>query len=865
MVKLSKTRQSIVVLAASCCMGCISWGTPAEVQAHSLSSKDDDTDLHSASTVYLRKDTKDKTQEIKGDWPFPFWNPNLPTPERVNDLVERLTLEEKVQQMSYGGANLNGPAPAIPRLEIKPYQWGTECLTGDVEPPTGPSTAFGQALGLAASFNRVLLYDVARAISDEVRAKHNNYSANHEYMFHSGLSCWSPVINIFRQPLWGRGQETYGEDTVLTSVLAKAYVTGLQGNNSRYVEAIAGCKHFDAYAGPEDIPSSRFSFSANVSTRDWRMTFLPAFQACVEANVQSVMCSYNAINGIPACAHQYMITDVLRKEWGFDGYVVSDQGAIEMIDVGITLHGHHYAEDWLHAAVDAVSAGVDLEDANFHDVILFRNAFTYLSDAVNQGLLNVSYLDASVKRLFTARMRLGEFDPVSMNPYNRLNVNSSVDTPHHRSLARESAREMQVLLKNQPITSGSGEPILPLSVSSLKSQHSRIQLFGPQGNSSNSLFGDYAPAPSFVVTPVQGIFSIFSKGYDQNSNPTNPKFATWKNGTGSSSTELGDANSTISFTQGCDSVYCSFYDNASVINASRNADVAVLFMGLSQDIEAEGHDRSTVELPGHQMQMIQDVANNVPEGTPVILYIFTCGPVDVTWAQNIDNVHAIVQGFYPAQSTGDAVSDILFGNTDAGGRLPVTWPTNMSQVLPMSNYSMSGRTYRYWFDDSSQSSPLYPFGYGLSFTEWKYLSLDISKSQVSPCEQITGSITFINAGSFKGDEVAQIYVRWGNDQLPVPDVQLVNFTRVVGVNPGEQSVFDFTISPRDLGFYANVSDSSPAGKDYGGYWETANGTLTIYAGGQQPDFNGRVKPRVPSNVLKQTVNIVGERRPLSHC
>ena len=195
---------------------------------------------------------------------------------------------------------------------------------------------------------------MARAISDEVRAKHNNYTANKEYMFHSGLSCWSPVINIFRQPLWGRGQETYGEDPILTSTLAKAYVTGLQGNNSRYVEAIAGCKHFDAYAGPEDIPSSRFSFSANVSTRDWRMTFLPAFQACVEANVQSVMCSYNAINGIPACAHQYMITDVLRKEWGFDGYVVSDQGAIEKIDIGITFKGHHYAKNWLHVCVNVV-------------------------------------------------------------------------------------------------------------------------------------------------------------------------------------------------------------------------------------------------------------------------------------------------------------------------------------------------------------------------------------------------------------------------------------------------------------------------------------------------------------------------------
>lgn len=299
-------------------------------------------------------------------------------------------------------------------------------------------------------------------------------------------------------------------------------------------------------------------------------------------------------------------------------------------------------------------------------------------------------------------------------------------------------------------------------------------------------------------------------------------------------------------------------------------------------------------MPGHQLQMIQDVASNVPAGTPVILYIFTCGPVDITWAQNSDNIHAIVQGFYPAQSTGDAVADILFGNTDAGGRLPVTWPQSMEQVrfsydtvlnvelfllnmlygmllvekfqVPaMSNYTMKGRTYRYWFADKTHSSPLYPFGYGLSYASWEYQSLSLSTNRASPCDSINGTVSVKNVGSVAGDEVPQIYIRWSDTTLPMPDLQLVNFTRFVNVQPGSSRTFEFSIEPKMLSFYGNVSESSPAGKDYGGYWETSNGTITLFAGGQQPDFNNFVKPRVPSNILEKTVDIVGNRRPLSQC
>ncbi|CAI8019306.1 Xylan 1,4-beta-xylosidase [Geodia barretti] len=417
---------------------------------------------------------------------FPFRNTSLPFDERVKDLVGRLTLEEMVAQMSHGGANNNGPAPAIPELGINPYQWGTECISGDVD--AGPATSFPESIGLAAAFDYQLLYTFARAVSNEVRAKNNNYTAHGDYSFHTGLSCWSPVINILRDPRWGRNQETYGEDPWLSGYLGRAYVTGLQGNNSRYVEANAGCKHFDVHGGPENIPVSRFSFNANVTTRDWRMTFLPQFRACIEAGAWSVMCSYNSINGVPACANKELLTDILRNEWGFKGYVVSDQGAIENI-----MSAHHYTNSTVATAEVAVNAGTCLEDANEED-----NVFASIGQAVSEGLITDATVIDAVSRLFLVRMRLGEFDPPEMNPYTKLKVEDYVQSEAHRQLSLEAAMASAVLMKND-MTMGMTLPITTPVNSAC--------VVGPFINDPSLYFGDYSPTlmPEYIVTVQDGL------------------------------------------------------------------------------------------------------------------------------------------------------------------------------------------------------------------------------------------------------------------------------------------------------------------------------------------------------------------------
>ncbi|KAG8588427.1 hypothetical protein GDO81_005970 [Engystomops pustulosus] len=352
--------------------------------------------------------------------------------------------------MARGGVMKNGPAPAIPHLGIKPYNWNTECLRGDAQAP-GYATSYPQALGLAASFSSELIFKVANATATEVRAKHNYFMSVGNYDDHTGLSCFSPVINIMRHPLWGRNQETYGEDPYLSGLLATAFVKGLQGDHPRYIKANAGCKHFDAHGGPENIPVSRFSFDAKVEERDLRMTFLPQFQACVEAGTYSIMCSYNRVNGIPACANKKLLTDILRSEWGFKGYVVSDEGAIEFI-----MLAHKYTSSFLDTAIASVNSGCNLE-LTFN---LTNNVFMSIKDAVHLGNITLETVKERLYPLFYTRMRLGEFDPPEMNPYSSLDL-SSVQNQEHRDLAVEAAIKSFVLLKNQNHT-------LPLDIGSIR-------------------------------------------------------------------------------------------------------------------------------------------------------------------------------------------------------------------------------------------------------------------------------------------------------------------------------------------------------------------------------------------------------------
>ncbi|KAM7138734.1 uncharacterized protein RBU57_016486 isoform 2-T2 [Macrochelys suwanniensis] len=724
---------------------------------------------------------------------YPFRDPTLPWEQRLDDLIGRLTLPELVLQMARGGAKYNGPAPPIERLGIKPYNWNTECLRGDGEAP-GWATAFPQALGLAASFSPELIHRVANATATEVRAKHNYFVSTGNYGDHTGLSCFSPVLNIMRHPLWGRNQETYGEDPFLSAELAVAFVQGLQGNHPRYVKASAGCKHFSVHGGPENVPVSRLSFDAKVQERDWRMTFLPQFQACVHAGSYSVMCSYNRINGVPACANRKLLTDILRAEWGFRGYVVSDEGAVELI-----MLAHHYTRSFLETAIASVNAGCNLE-LSFS---LMGNVFMSISEAVAQGNITLETVRARVRPLFYTRLRLGEFDPPAMNPYSALDL-SAVQSPAHRTLAVEAAVKSFVLLKNERGT-------LPLSVQALTGK--RIAVVGPFADNPRVLFGDYAPIPypQYIYTPRRGLETL----------PAN-----------------------VSFAAGCNEPKCQRYSPGEVEGAVRAADVVVVCLGTGTDLETEANDRRDLSLPGHQQELLQDTVAWAA-GHPVILLLFNAGPLDVGWAQAHHGVGAILACFFPAQATGIAIAKVLLGEEGASpaGRLPATWPAGMDQVPAMENYTMEGRTYRYY----GPGAPLYPFGYGLSYTTFLYRDLALSPTALPLCANLSVSVVVENTGPRDGEEVVQLYLRWAQPSVPVPRWQLVGFRRVP-VAAGRAAKLLFLVTHVQRAVWAEQ-------------WLLEPGAFTLFVGGQQPGQETRAR----SEVLQAEFTVTGTTRPLSRC
>ena len=711
-----------------------------------------------------------------------FRDTTLSWESRVEDLVARLTLDEKVGQMAHGGAENNGPAPPITRLGIKPYQWGTECISGNVW--AGPATSFPMALGMSATFNYNLVYKVAMATSIEVRAANNDYVSRDVYDFHTGLSCWSPVVNIMRDPRWGRNQETYGEDPWLSGYLARAFVTGLQGNHSRYVRVNAGCKHFDAHGGPEN---GRYSFDAKVSERDWRMTFLPQFRACVEAGSWSIMCSYNQINGVPACANKKLLTDILRKEWHFKGYVVSDQEALEHI-----LNSHHYASSMVEAATVAVNAGTCLEDGGKWD-----NVFSHIGEAVRKGMIRNATITDAVRRLFMVRMRLGEFDPPGMNPYKRLNVSDFVQSDGHRKLSLQAALESFVLLKNDKARG------LPLTTPA-----QTACIVGPFIDNPPATFGFYVPRimKDYVVTPLQGI-----KG---------------------ESKIVG--RDSIKSASGCKDAFCKSYNSNEVVNACSEAELAIVCLGTGPSVETEHLDRSDINLPGNQLQLLKDAVNST-QGR-VVLVLYNGGPVDITWAKQSKKVVAIVENFFPAQSAGTALAMILTGKYNPAGRLPFTWPASLDQVPPISNYSMVNRTYRYF-----SAEPLYPFGFGLSYTEFKYSNISAVMYRTGTVKtrmSITVRVSVTNKGRFNGDEVVQVYISWPEQYRAIAPIRQLVGVKRVHIKRKRTINLKFVITSKQLQLYTER-------------WEVVPGVMQVYVGGQQP----MQKNSAPSNVLKSTFTI----------
>jgi beta-glucosidase len=839
-----------------------------------------------------------------------YLNTSLPLERRVDDLVGRLTLEEKVSQMM-------NKSSAIDRLGIPLYDWWNEALHGVAN--SGVATVFPQAIGLGATWNTGLMHDVANVISDEARAKYNDAVSRDNHKRFYGLTFWSPNINIFRDPRWGRGQETYGEDPFLTSGMGIAFVRGMQGDDPRYLKTIATPKHFAVHSGPE---SERHVFNVLPTEHDLWETYLPAFNATItEAGAGSIMCAYNSLNGEPVCASKRMMTDILRRDWGFGGYVVSDCDAV----ADIYKH-HNFAKTEEEAAAIAVRAGTDLTCGYEYRALI---------PAVKKGLITEAEIDRSVKRLFAARFRLGLFDPPRMVPYSRIPFSAN-DSAANRAMALRAARESIVLLKND-------KGVLPLR-KDLKS----IAVIGPNADAQDVLLGNYHGIPSRWTTPLSGIrqklgssarvtygmgttltgealmsvpASALSQedgtpglraeyfankelqgspavtrvdpqlNFDWYTDPPAPGLPTdnfsarwtgritapatgtyqfgaraddavriyvddklfidnWKDGSARTTTkpfemksgqvyklkvEFYDryADATAKLLWGPPNMAETMREDA--LRAARESDVVVMTLGLSPSVEGEemdvklegfrGGDRTKLDLPAPQEELLKAV---VATGKPIVLVLINGGALSVNWAQQ--NVPAIVEAWYPGEEGGAALADVLFGDYNPGGRLPVTFYQSAEQLPAFNDYSMQGRTYRYFKGD-----PLYPFGFGLSYTNFSYSNLKLKKS-ITTSQAIQVSAQVQNTGPMDGDEVVQLYLTSRSGAVAVPIRSLKAFERV-HLRRGEKRQVTFTLSPPDL---ALINER--------GQRVIQPGEFSISIGGKQPGFRGDADAKTTSTI-----------------
>lgn len=840
---------------------------------------------------------------------FEFLDTNLPIEDRVQILVSQMTLAEKIDQMVY-------TAPAIERLKVPEYNWWNESLHGVAR--AGYATVFPQSITIAGSWDKDLMFRVATAISDEARAKHNEFVRRGKRGIYQGLTFWSPNINIFRDPRWGRGHETYGEDPYLTGQMGLQFVKGLQGDDPKYLKVVATAKHYAVHSGPEPL---RHEFNALVSERDLRETYLPAFRTLVEeGGVYSVMGAYNQFRGYPCCANP-ILENILRNEWGFDGYVVSDCWAISDF-----YRFQGYSEDAAAASAIAVKNGTDLNCGN---------SYPYLKEAVKRGLIDEKEIDVSVKRLFTARFKLGMFD--SNVPYVKIpfSVNTSKENDE---LALEAAQKSIILLKNE-------RNILPLS-----KEIKKIAVIGPNADNWEALLGNYNGIPKHPVTVLQGLKNklqnteiLFAEGSHlaegvSNLHPVPAEYLLNKNGepgvigeyfanaklegepvftrtdeninfyweSGSPSPELPDDDFSIRWTGyiappvtgnykiGCwgmptldiwfegekilshNTEHHAFHHEKEIkleagkkykfvyeyknwfgdgdaklmwalpnpdmqeeaVAIAREADAVVLVMGLSQRLEGEempiqvdgfaGGDRTHLKLPKTQRDLMTAIKNT---GKPTVLVLLNGSALAVNWAnQNLD---AIVSAGYPGQQGGKAVADVLFGDYNPAGRLPVTYYKSVDQLPSFNNYDMQGRTYKYFTDE-----PLYPFGYGLSYTTFDYSDLKVpSKSKIG--KDVTVKVKVTNSGEMTGEEVVQLYIKDEEASTTRPIVQLEGFQRIY-LQPGESKVVEFTLEPRQF---------SLIGEDEKRIIES--GKFIVSVGGGQPGEEG-------SNSVSKEINLKGK-------
>ena len=696
---------------------------------------------------------------------FPFQNPERPFDERVDDLVSRLTLAEKASQMLH-------ESPAIERLGVPAYNWWNEGIHGVAR--AGIATVFPQAIGLAAMWDVPRMHEIASAISDEARAKHHEYVRHEDRGMYKGLTFWAPNINIFRDPRWGRGHETYGECPYLSGRLGVAFCKGLQGDHPTYFKVVATPKHYAVHSGPEGL---RHGFDAVVSQKDLRETYLPAFLACVtDAGAHSVMAAYNRTNGEPCSGSRTLLQQILRDEWGFRGFVVSDCWAIKDFH-----ESHKVTLSWEESAAMAVKAGCDLNCGCTYE---------HIPAAIEQRLLREEDVDLCVKRLFYARMRLGLFDPPVRVPFASIPYEVN-DCERHRRLARIAARESIVLLKN-------AGGLLPL-----RKDLGSIAVIGPNAYDPDVLHANYFGVASRSVTPLDGIRAAVSPG-------TKVLYTDGCHLSGTKTDGLGRAGNL-----------------SEALSMAERVETVVLVLGLSADIEGEQGDAGNSEAAGDKVDLrltgLQPVLLEkiVAVGKPTVLVLVSGSPLDLRWAD--EHVGAIVQAFYPGEEGGAAIADVLFGDCNPGGRLPVTFPRSVADLPPFADYAMIGRTYRYL-----RAEPLYPFGYGLSYTTFRYSDVVLSKRRVTTTESDRGgatqvAVTVQNVGTRPGDEVVQLYVEDLESSCVVPHRELRGFERI-SLLPGESRRISFELSLRDLSLI-----------DLQGRRVIEPGRFRLSVGGSQPD------------------------------
>lgn len=634
---------------------------------------------------------------------YPFNNPSLPVDKRVHDLLDRLTTEEKVSLLLYN-------SPGVERLGIPAYNWWNEALHGVGR--AGRATVFPQAIGMAATFNDALLQQVATVISNEARAKYNIAVKNNNRGQYLGLTFWSPNINIFRDPRWGRGHETYGEDPLLTGRMGTAFVKGMQGDDPRYYKTVACAKHFAVHSGPEH---SRHSFNAVVSANDLHNTYLPAFKKLVtEAKVGGVMCAYNRLDSLPCCGSSFLLQDILRKEWGFKGYLVTDCWALDDI-----FRYHQYVKTPEEAAAIAIKNGVNVECGN---------TLNTLQNAMKQGLLTELDIDASLAINLEVLMKLGWFDKQDKTAFAQLGE-KDINNEAGRQLARKTAAQSMVLLKNSNNT-------LPLS-----KNLQRILVTGPNADDINVLLANYNGNSGNMVTVLEGITSAVS------------------------------SSTVIYHNRGCD-LTDTVLQNVHWMTGEADAVVAV--MGLSPLLEGEngdaylsqaGGDKKDISFPYAQLKYLQQLREKTKK--PLVVVITAGSAIELKEVEKIAD--AVLLAWYPGEQGGNAVADILFGKVNPAGRLPVTFYQSNNDLPAFDDYSMKGRTYRY-FNGEVQ----HPFGFGLSYTSFDYNGLVVSSSSSG----YSFHFSIKNTGNLIGDEVPQLYVRRVSAGAGEPIKQLKDFKRV---------------------------------------------------------------------------------------